>query len=60
VTIDFEWDGGKAAAFADEEAVNEALRLVKRLAQIARADRHSVAEWRLGGALPARGWKRKI
>ncbi len=33
-----------AAVFPDERAVNEALRLVIKLARIPRADRHSVAE----------------
>lgn len=33
-----------AAVFRDEEAVNEALRLVMQLARIPRADGHSVVE----------------
>lgn len=33
-----------AEVFADEESVNEALRLVMQLAQIPRTDRHSVTE----------------
>jgi len=33
-----------AEVFADEESVNEALRLVMKLAQIPRVHRHSVAE----------------
>jgi hypothetical protein len=33
-----------AEAFPDEEAVNEALRLVMRLARIARADQHRMVE----------------
>jgi hypothetical protein len=33
-----------AAVFPDEEAVNEALRLVMKLARIPRPDRHGVTE----------------